>query len=108
MLLKDLEYDNMQGPYTYEYQQVLCTLVSDQPTEKWTLQEEWDFFSLTRFKYQENSKMSWFKRTLLVLSKVVTLAGSSNEATVAGASFLGGAAPGLNMAGLKARDFWRE
>ena len=52
--------------------------------------------------------MSWFKRTLLVLSKVVTLAGSSNETTVAGASFLGGAAPGLNMAGLKARDFWRE
>ena len=103
MLLKDLAYDNMQGPYADDTNK----LATNRP-RNWRLQEDWDFFPLTRFKYQENNKMSWFKRTLLVLSKVVTLAGSSNEATVAGASFLGGAAPGLNMAGLKARDFWQE
>ena len=46
--------------------------------------------------------------TLLALSKVVTLAGSSKEATVDAASFLGGVAPGLNMAGLNASDFCQQ
>ena len=52
--------------------------------------------------------MSIFPCTLLALSRVVTLAGSSNDATVAGASFLGGVAPGLNMAGLNASDFCQQ
>ena len=43
--------------------------------------------------------------TLFALSRVVTVAGESNEATVTSGTFLGGVAPGLNMAGLKASDF---